>query len=88
MNYEKLYHIAFNAATDAIRFIDAGDCAAARETLVKVQQEAEEIYINTLRTVWNNQCRTCAIEYIWKPPQTYVIIIPTPHIRSLSHALC
>ena len=28
MNYEKLYHIAFNAATDAIRFIDAGDCAA------------------------------------------------------------
>lgn len=47
MNYEKLYHIAFNAATDAIRFIDAGDCAAARETLVKAQQETEEIYINT-----------------------------------------
>ena len=45
--YEKLYHIAFNAATDAIRFIDAGDCAAARETLVKAQQETEEIYINT-----------------------------------------
>ena len=47
MNYEKLYHIAFNAATDAIRFIDAGDCAAARETLVKAQQKTEEIYINT-----------------------------------------
>ena len=47
MNYEKLYHIAFHAATDAIRFIDAGDCAVARETLVKAQQETEEIYINT-----------------------------------------
>ena len=47
MNYEKLYHIAFNAATDAIRFIDAGDYEAARETLVKAQQETEEIYIST-----------------------------------------
>ena len=47
MNYEKLYHIAFNAETDAIRFIDAGDYAAARETLVKAQQKTEEIYIST-----------------------------------------
>lgn len=37
----------FEPWTDAIRFIDAGDCAAARETLVKAQQETEEIYINT-----------------------------------------
>ena len=47
MNYEKLYHIVFNAATAAIRFIDAGDCAPAPATLVKAQQETEEIYINT-----------------------------------------
>ena len=46
MNYEKLYHIAFNAETDAIRFIDARNYAAAREILVKAQQETEEIYIN------------------------------------------
>lgn len=46
MNYEKLYHIAFNAETAAIRFIDAGNYAAAREILVKAQQETEEIYIN------------------------------------------
>ena len=41
-DYETLYHIMFNAATDAIRLLP--DCKA-KELLIKAQQECEDIYI-------------------------------------------
>ena len=41
-DYEKLYHILFNAATDAIELLP--DCAA-KQLLITAQQECEERYI-------------------------------------------
>ena len=43
-DYEKLYHIMFNAVTDAIELLP--DCAA-KELLMKAQQECEERYVNS-----------------------------------------
>ena len=43
--YKKMYLKLFNAATDAIRFIDANDPAAAKARLIAAQQAAEEIFI-------------------------------------------
>ena len=42
-DYEKLYHIMFNAVTDAIELLP--DCAA-KMLLIETQQECEERYIN------------------------------------------
>ena len=44
MDYEKLYHILFNAMTDAIWSIDEGKPRHARQQLVLAQQTTEEIY--------------------------------------------
>ena len=44
-DYEKLYHLLFNAITNALRQIEAGSPDAARFLLILAQQEAEEIYI-------------------------------------------
>ena len=41
-DYEKLYHILFNAVTDAIELLPEGE---AKEQLIKAQQECEEVYI-------------------------------------------
>ena len=41
-DYEKLYHIMFNAATDAIELLP--DCEA-KTLLIKAQQDCEERYI-------------------------------------------
>ena len=41
-DYEKLYHIMFNAATDAVELLPEGE---ARELLIRAQQECEERYI-------------------------------------------
>lgn len=41
-DYEKLYHILFNAITDAIEAMSDGE---AKELLIKAQQECEERYI-------------------------------------------
>ena len=46
MEYEKLYGILFNVLTDAIEQIDLKNYGAARELLVKAQQQAEEVYIS------------------------------------------
>lgn len=43
--YKKMYLKLFNAATDAIRRIDAGQPDAAKARLIAAQQAAEEIYI-------------------------------------------
>ena len=41
-DYEKLYHIMFNAVTDAIEIMPEGD---AKNLLIKAQQTCEEQYI-------------------------------------------
>ena len=46
MNYKKMYCIMFNAATDAVRSIDAGEYELARRRLAAAQKRAEEIYIS------------------------------------------
>ena len=41
-DYEKLYHIMFNAVTDAVELIRD---SKAKQILIKAQQECEELYI-------------------------------------------
>jgi hypothetical protein len=45
MNYEAMYKILFNAATDAINNIKQQNFGLAVELLKKAQLDAEEIYI-------------------------------------------
>ena len=45
MDYKKLYFHLFNAATDAIEAITNGDSFAARDILIRAQQEAEDMYL-------------------------------------------
>ena len=45
MNYEKLYHLLFNAITDALEQMEKQNFGTAKETLIAAQQEVEEIYI-------------------------------------------
>ena len=47
MDYEKLYHLLFNAITDALEQMDAQNYGEAKETLISAQQKAEEIYIDS-----------------------------------------
>lgn len=44
-NYEKLYHIMFNAATKAVEKLEELDLGAARRILIDAQQAAEEEYL-------------------------------------------
>ncbi len=46
MDYKKLYHIMFNAATDAIDYINEKKYDMARLVLVLAQMKAEQEYIN------------------------------------------
>ena len=46
MDYKKLYFHLFNAATDAIESITNGDSFAARDILIRAQQETEEMYLD------------------------------------------
>ena len=46
MNYEKLYHLLFNAITDALKQMEQQNYGTAKETLIAAQQEAEEIYMS------------------------------------------
>ena len=43
-DYAKLYHLLFNAITDALEQMNAQNFGSAKETLVSAQQKAEEIY--------------------------------------------
>ena len=45
MDYEKLYHIMFNAATEAVKKLGSQDHGQARLTLVEAQQRAEAEYV-------------------------------------------
>ena len=44
--YQKMYHLMFNAATDALRLLEAGNIWDAKKTLMDAQCAAEEIYIS------------------------------------------
>ena len=44
-DYTKLYHLLFNAITDALEQMNAQNFGSAKETLVSAQQKAEDIYI-------------------------------------------
>ena len=46
MNYEKLYHLLFNAITDALEQMEQQNYGTAKETLITAQQEAEELYMS------------------------------------------
>ena len=43
--YEKLYHLLFNAITDALEEIENQNYGEAAELLRKAQSDAEEVYI-------------------------------------------
>lgn len=45
-DYVTLYRILFNGITDAIRNMEDSDYAAARETLIRSQQYAEDYYLD------------------------------------------
>ena len=45
MNYEKLYHLLFNAITDALEQMEKQNYGTAKEVLIAAQQQAEDIYI-------------------------------------------
>ena len=44
-DYEKMYHLLFNAITDALTQMEAQNYGDAKDTLISAQQKAEEIYI-------------------------------------------
>ena len=46
MNYEKLYHLLFNAITDALEQMESQNFGTAKEILIAAQQQAEEIYMS------------------------------------------
>ncbi|MBO5645984.1 MAG: hypothetical protein J6S59_02585 [Clostridia bacterium] len=46
-DYQKLYHILFNAITDAVEQLDEQHFAAAKALLIEAQQRTEEEYINS-----------------------------------------
>ena len=46
MDYEKLYHLLFNAITDALEQMEQQNYGSAKETLIAAQQQAEEIYMS------------------------------------------
>ena len=47
MDYKKLYHLLFNAITDALEQLDAQNYGVVKETLISAQQKADEIYIDS-----------------------------------------
>ena len=44
-DYTKLYHLLFNANTDALEQMNAQNFGSAKEALISAHQKAEEIYI-------------------------------------------
>ena len=45
MEYETLYHLLFNAVTDALEELSAQNFGLAKERLIEAQQQCEELYI-------------------------------------------
>jgi len=46
MDYQKLYHLLFNAMTDALQQMEAQNFGASKELLTTAQQRAEEMYLD------------------------------------------
>ena len=46
MDYEALYHLMVDASERAIEAIERQNCAAAKDILIRAQQDAEELYIS------------------------------------------
>ena len=46
MDYEKLYHLLFNAITDALEQMEKQNYGTAKDLLITAQQKAEEIYMS------------------------------------------
>lgn len=44
-DFERLYHILFNAMTDALRKLEAGEPREAARLLMEAQRRTEELYI-------------------------------------------
>ena len=44
-DYKKMYHLLFNAITDALTQLEAQNYGNAKDALISAQQKAEEIYI-------------------------------------------
>ena len=45
-DYEKMYHLLFNAITDALEQIEQQNFGSAKDLLIAAQHEAEEIYMS------------------------------------------
>ena len=46
MDYEVLYHLMVDASERAIEAIERQNCDAAKDILIRAQQDAEELYIS------------------------------------------
>ena len=46
-DYPKMYHVLFNAITDALRQMEDRNTSEAAQILISAQQQTEEIYIGT-----------------------------------------
>ena len=44
-DYEKMYHLLFNAITDALTQLESHNYGDVKDALISAQQKAEEIYI-------------------------------------------
>ena len=47
MNYEKMYHLLFNAITDALDQMEKQNLGSANDLLTTAQQKTEEIYMES-----------------------------------------
>ncbi len=47
MNYEKMYHLLFNAITDALEQMEKQNLGSAKDLLTSAQQKTEEIYMES-----------------------------------------
>ena len=47
MNYEKMYHLLFNAITYALEQMEKQNLGSAKDLLTTAQQKTEEIYMES-----------------------------------------
>ena len=47
MNYEKMYHLLFNAITDALEQMEKQNLGSAKDLLTTAQLKTEEIYMES-----------------------------------------
>ena len=46
-SYEKMYHLLFNAITDALEQMEKQNLGSAKDLLTTAQQKTEEIYMES-----------------------------------------